>query len=80
MTHDYFMDAAITASNEMKEMGYDITNEEIEERAIDFNEYLQRFPEYDKEGCTSDADGNVIIHILREGGRWEQKYRDTPTF
>jgi hypothetical protein len=80
ITHDYFMDAAITASNDMKEMGYDMTNEEIEERAINFNKYLQEFPEYDTQGCTSDADGNVIIHVLQEGGRWEPKYRGTPTF
>jgi len=69
--HEYFMktarDARISAE------GVELA-EGIEARALDFNTYLQKFSEYDKEGCTSDADGNIIIHVLNSSGKWEQKY------
>ena len=73
-THEYFTAAAHAArlSDETDDLGL---AEGIEERALDFNKYLQQFSEYDEEGCTSDADGNVIIHVLREGDMWVQKYK-----
>lgn len=82
MTHEYFMEAAhaVQLSEQAKLINLHITDEEIEERAYDFNQYLQEFPEYDKEGCTADADMNVIIHVLDASGGWGQKYKHTPNF
>jgi hypothetical protein len=64
--HEYFMAAARSDDTELADA--------IKERAFEFNTYLQRFSDYDNEGCTTDADGNVIIHILNSSGKWEQKY------
>jgi len=76
-THEYFTKAAhsVRLSEEAKEMGFTISADDVEERAHDFNIYLQRFSEYDCEGCTEDADGNVIIHVLNASGYWEQNYK-----
>ena len=77
MTNEYFTEAAHAASGDVKEMGFDITDEDIEERAIDFNQYLQKFPEYDKKGCTMDADHNILIHVLGKGGNWSHQYKQS---
>ena len=66
-----------TRGDDLKQMGLEITDEYIKERAFQFNEYLQRFREYDKEGCTEDADRNTIIHVLNgPNGGWGQTLKN----